>query len=56
MVLVKRAAYPGQDFDPAFKTIELISANPAYETRRFSGYKLENIKVEGRVVACYHRM
>ncbi|MDR0302572.1 MAG: helix-turn-helix domain-containing protein [Treponema sp.] len=50
-LLVKRV-----DFDPANKTIELISANPAYETRRFSGYELENIKVEGRVVACYHKL
>jgi len=49
-LLVKRV-----DFDPANKTIELISANPAYEPRRYSGYELEDIKVEGRVVACYHR-
>jgi SOS-response transcriptional repressor LexA len=50
-LLVKRV-----DFDPANKTIELISANPAYEPRRYSGYELKDIKVEGRVVACYHRM
>jgi transcriptional regulator with XRE-family HTH domain len=37
-------------------TIELISANPAYETRRYSGNELEDIRVEGRVVACYHRL
>jgi phage repressor protein C with HTH and peptisase S24 domain len=50
-LLVKRV-----DFDPANKTIELISANPAYETRRYSGNELEDIRVEGRVIACYHRM
>jgi phage repressor protein C with HTH and peptisase S24 domain len=50
-LLVKRV-----DFDPANKTIELISANPAYEPRRYSGSELENIKIEGRVVATYHKM
>jgi SOS-response transcriptional repressor LexA len=50
-LLVKRV-----DFDPANKAIELISANPAYEPRRYSGNELEDIRVEGRVVACYHRM
>jgi phage repressor protein C with HTH and peptisase S24 domain len=50
-LLIKRV-----DFDPANKTIELISANPAYETRRYSGNELEDIRVEGRVVACYHRI
>lgn len=50
-LLVKRV-----DFDHANKTIELISANPAYEPRRYSGNELEDIRVEGRVVACYHRM
>ena len=50
-LLVKRV-----DFDHANKTIELISANPAYEPRRYSGNELEDIKVEGRVVACYHRL
>ncbi|MDR0474937.1 MAG: XRE family transcriptional regulator [Treponema sp.] len=49
-LLVKRV-----DFDGANKTIELISANPAYETRRYSGSELEDIKIEGRVVACYHK-
>jgi len=49
-LLVKRV-----DFDPANKTIELISANPAYEPRRYTGSELEEIKIEGRVVACYHR-
>jgi len=50
-LLVKRV-----DFDHANKTIELISANPAYEPRRYSGNELEEIKVEGRVVACYHKI
>jgi len=50
-LLVKRV-----DFDPANKTIELISANPAYETRRYTGLELEDIKIEGRVIACYHKM
>jgi phage repressor protein C with HTH and peptisase S24 domain len=50
-LLVKRV-----DFDHANKTIKLISANPAYETRRYSGSELEDIKVEGRVVACYHKL
>jgi len=49
-LLVKRV-----DFDPANKTIELISANPSYEPRRYTGSELEEIKIEGRVVACYHR-
>ena len=50
-LLVKRV-----DFDHANRTIELISANPAYETRRYSGNELEDIRVEGRVVACYHKL
>jgi len=50
-LLVKRV-----DFDHANKTIELISANPAYEPRRYMGAELEEIKIEGRVVACCHRM
>ena len=49
-LLVKRV-----DFDHTNKTIELISANPAYESRRYSGNELEEIRVEGKVVACYHR-
>jgi phage repressor protein C with HTH and peptisase S24 domain len=50
-LLVKRV-----DFDYANKTIELISANPVYEPRRYSGNELEDIRVEGRVVACYHKL
>jgi phage repressor protein C with HTH and peptisase S24 domain len=49
-LLVKRV-----DFDLANKTIELISANPAYEPRRYTGIELEDIKVEGRIIACYHK-
>jgi repressor LexA len=44
------------DFDPANKTIKLISANPAYEPRLYTGNELEEIKIEGRVVATWHRM
>jgi len=44
------------DFDLSNKSIVLISANPAYEPRRFSGSELEDIKIEGRVVASYHRV
>jgi len=50
-LLVKRV-----DFDHANKTIKLISANPAYEPCRYSGSELEDIKIEGRVIACYHRL
>jgi phage repressor protein C with HTH and peptisase S24 domain len=44
------------DRDPASGTIVLYSANPAYEPRRFSGPEAEDIRVAGRVVACYHRV
>jgi len=44
------------EFDGPGQAISLISANPAYEPRRYSGYELENIRVAGRVVACYHRV
>ncbi|MCL1835996.1 MAG: XRE family transcriptional regulator [Treponema sp.] len=50
-LLVKRV-----DFNPANKTIELKSANPNYEPRRFSGDELNDIRIEGRVVAWYHRV
>jgi SOS-response transcriptional repressor LexA len=50
-LLVKRV-----DFDQSNKAIVLISANQAYEPRRYSGYELEDIRVAGRVVACYHRV
>jgi SOS-response transcriptional repressor LexA len=35
--------------------VTLISANPAYEPRRYSGYEMNDIRVAGRVVAWYHR-
>jgi SOS-response transcriptional repressor LexA len=44
------------DRDIASKTIVLISANPAYPPRCFSGPELEVIRIAGRVVACYHRV
>ena len=44
------------DFDSSNDTIILISANPAYEPRRYSRHELEDFNVEGRVVACYHRV
>jgi len=50
-LLVKRV-----DFDLTNHTITLISANPAYEPRRYAGHGLEDIRIAGRVVACYHRM
>jgi len=50
-LLIKRV-----NFDTAKKTIELLSANPAYETRQYTGLALEEIKIVGRVVACYHRL
>jgi phage repressor protein C with HTH and peptisase S24 domain len=43
------------EFDGPGQVIRLISANPAYEPRRFSGPELENIRIAGRVVAWYHR-
>ena len=43
-------------FDNRRRTIELISANPAYPPRLFSGPRLEDLKIEGRMVACVHRM
>ena len=44
------------DFDTAKQTIILISANPAYEPRRFSGNDLQDIRIAGRVLACVHRV
>jgi SOS-response transcriptional repressor LexA len=44
------------DRDPASQTIVLISANPAYEPRRFTGNHVSDIRIAGRVVACYHRV
>jgi len=50
-LLVKRV-----DFDQVNQALELISANPAYENRRYSMYELDDIRVEGRVVVCWHRV
>jgi phage repressor protein C with HTH and peptisase S24 domain len=50
-LLVKRV-----DFDEVEKTITLISANPSYAPRIIAGKDLESVKIEGRVVACLHRM
>jgi SOS-response transcriptional repressor LexA len=36
--------------------VTLISANLNYEPRKFTGGEMEDIKVEGRVIACYHRL
>jgi phage repressor protein C with HTH and peptisase S24 domain len=44
------------DPDPASRTIILYSANPAYEPRRFSGPETDKIRVDGKVVACYHKI
>jgi phage repressor protein C with HTH and peptisase S24 domain len=44
------------DFDTSSRKLTLISANPAYEPRTFSGHELDEIKVAGRVVACYHKI
>jgi len=44
------------DFDLTNQTITIISANPAYKPRHYSSYELENIRVAGRVIACYHRI
>jgi SOS-response transcriptional repressor LexA len=44
------------DRDIASQTIILISENPAYPHRRFSGQELAEIGIAGRVVACYHRV
>jgi SOS-response transcriptional repressor LexA len=44
------------DRDIASRTIILISANLDYPPRRFSGQELDDIRIAGRVVACYHRV
>ena len=50
-LLVKRV-----EFDRINKTITLISANPHYFPRVLTHKKLELVKIEGRVIACMHRM
>jgi SOS-response transcriptional repressor LexA len=44
------------DFDIPNRTVILISANPAYPPRRFSGPALEELRIAGRVLACVHRV
>jgi SOS-response transcriptional repressor LexA len=44
------------DFDTLNQTVILISANPAYPPRPFSGPALEELKIAGRVLACVHRV
>jgi phage repressor protein C with HTH and peptisase S24 domain len=44
------------EFDGPGQTILLVSANPSYAPRRYSGHELENIRISGRVVACWHRI
>jgi len=57
VVSVDNALFVKQvEFDGPGQSISLISANPAYEPRLYSGYELESIRVAGRVVACYHRI
>jgi SOS-response transcriptional repressor LexA len=50
-LLVKRV-----DFDDSGQSIDLISANPAYPVRHFEGSDLANLRIEGKVIACVHRM
>jgi SOS-response transcriptional repressor LexA len=50
-LLVKRVS-----FDEINRSITLISANSAYPPRVIAGEELESVKIEGRVIACLHRM
>jgi phage repressor protein C with HTH and peptisase S24 domain len=50
-ILVKQV-----EFDGPGQSLSIISANPAYKPRRYSGHELEDIRITGRVVACYHRV
>jgi len=50
-LLVKRV-----DFDIKRKAVILMSANPVYKSRRYSGEDLQDIRIAGRVIACYHRV
>jgi phage repressor protein C with HTH and peptisase S24 domain len=43
------------DFDLSHQTIVLISKNPLYQPRRFTGPELEEIKIAGRVLAWVHK-
>jgi SOS-response transcriptional repressor LexA len=44
------------DFDDSNRSLTLISANPAYPPRQFSGPELETIRIAGRVIATIHRV
>ena len=44
------------DFDTGKQALTLISANPDYKPRRFSGQELEDIRIAGRVLVCIHRV
>jgi phage repressor protein C with HTH and peptisase S24 domain len=50
-LLVKRL-----DFDALNQTVILISANPAYPPRRFTGPVLEELRIAGWVLALVHRV
>jgi SOS-response transcriptional repressor LexA len=50
-LLVKRVS-----FDKTSQSITLIGANPSYSSKVISRKDLGNVKIEGRVVACLHRM
>jgi len=49
--LIKRV-----DRDLANGSITLISANKAYEPRKYSGNELDKINIVGLVVACWHKL
>jgi phage repressor protein C with HTH and peptisase S24 domain len=44
------------DFDTPNQSVILLSANPAYPPRQFSGPALEELRIAGRVLACVHRV
>ncbi|MCL2244032.1 MAG: transcriptional regulator [Treponema sp.] len=44
------------DFDTKKQTITLISANPDYIPRHFSGHELEDVRIAGRVLICIHKV
>jgi transcriptional regulator with XRE-family HTH domain len=50
-LLVKRIS-----FDVLNGSLSLLSANSAYPPRVISGADLDSVKVEGRVIACLHRV
>jgi len=57
VVSVENALFVKQvEFDGPGQAITLVSANNAYEPRRYSGAELEDIRIAGRVVACWHRV